>query len=164
MVNDLQDNLAQHLTLAKLRLESLASRQALRADPVVIELGDLLDYALTYSRTLMQYLRPPLLGDEDDLVAAIRWVAETMNRHGLNVEIEDDGLEKCLIEETLVLVYQTVQELLFNVLKHAKTPSAKISMRKNGEELEVAVFDQGARFASDAVQMTDKEGFGLSAP
>jgi len=130
--------------------------------PIVEEVKELIDHAVTYVRTLMGDLRPTLLGDEDDVLTAMQWVIEKMSRYGLQVDVEDDGKIKRVDEEALVLAYHSVHEFLFNVLKHAGTRKAKVVLRNVAEHLEITVIDQGRGFDMAAKHApTGKGGFGL---
>ena len=162
LARDLHDNLAQNLTLAKMRLATLGHSDQPRMIPIVEELKDLVDHAVTYVRTLMSDLRPTLLGDEDDVLAAMQWVIEKMSRYGLHVEVDDDGKTKRLDEEALVLAYHSVHEFLFNVLKHARTRKAKVTLRNVADDLEITVIDDGQGFDMTAKHVpTGQGGFGL---
>ena len=162
LARDLHDNLAQNLTLAKMRLAILQNHDEAPMTPIVEELKDLVDHAVTYVRTLMGDLRPTLLGDEDDVLTAMQWVIEKMSRYGLHVDVDDDGKTKRLDEEALVLAYHSVHEFLFNVLKHARTRNARVVLRNVAGHLEITVIDEGQGFdmATKPVP-TAKGGFGL---
>jgi signal transduction histidine kinase len=55
-----------------------------------------------------------------------------------------------------------VRELLTNVLKHAGAASAKISLRRSGDQLEIDVEDHGVGFDPEAVTASPTGGgFGL---
>jgi len=156
---ELHDNLAQVLALAKMKGEAIQRSH----NPVKAwtELEGILDEALTYTRNLMAELRPPLLGDEQDLRRAVEWVTEKLQRHGLRVSIQDDGTPKILEEDVLTVTYQALHELLINVVKHAQTQTATISLAGNGDYLEAAVKDEGVGFAVTNLQATSSHGFGL---
>ncbi|MES4786726.1 MAG: hypothetical protein C4294_13900, partial [Nitrospiraceae bacterium] len=159
IASDLHDNLAQMLVFGKIKLAAQSDHPSLQA---LDDLKELLDRALTYTRTLMSDLRPVILGNQDDLASAVRWVAEKMQPHGLDVTINDDGEPKLLDEELLTLTYRAVHELLCNVLKHAKTQKATVSLRKLTQSLEVVVEDRGAGFeVPDRLAPTKEGGFGL---
>ena len=49
-------------------------------------------------------------------------------QHGLNVRVRDDGRPKPLDEDVLTALFQSVRELLFNVLKHAAVTEATVSL------------------------------------
>jgi PAS domain S-box-containing protein len=158
---DLHDNLAQMLLLCKIKLE-VSQRNTLDGRHAFKAAQELLDEALTYTRTLMSNLRPPLLGDEDDLRTAVSWVVEKLQRHGLTVTVYDDGVQKVLEEEVLTVTYQAIHELLFNVLKHAQTTHATVVLKRADAYLEATVFDEGAGFdLSTHPPRLDEGRFGL---
>lgn len=162
LARDLHDNLAQNLTLAKMRLATLQNYDETRMTPLVEELKDLIDHAVTYVRTLMGDLRPTFLGDEDDVLTAMQWVVEKMSRYGLHVDVDDDGKTKRLDEEALVLAYHSVHEFLFNVLKHARTRKARVVLRNVADHLEITVIDEGQGFDIATKHVpTGRGGFGL---
>jgi PAS domain S-box-containing protein len=158
---DLHDNLAQLLALSKIKLAAVPEDETGRSR-VYRDVKDLLDDALRYTRTLMADLGPPLLGNEEDLVRAISWVAEKIQRHGLNVVIKDDGNPKWLTEEVLTVTYQVVQEFLYNVVKHGKTDHATVLLEQVGNELQVVVVDEGVGFdVAESRKPSQEGGFGL---
>ncbi len=160
---DLHDNLAQILALSKMKLGAMAKHLKMEGSSTKLQdLNALLDEALNYTRTLMSDLRPTLMGDDHDLRAAIAWVVEKMQRHGLSVTIQDDGELKLLDEEMLTVTYRSIQELLYNVLKHAQTNEATVALRRSGKCLEAAVVDRGVGFDASTMHAPSKEGcFGL---
>ena len=158
---DLHDNLAQILVLGKMKLEIAQHDQTERANAFKA-VTSLLDEALTYTRTVMSDLRPALLGDEDDFRTAIAWVVDKLQRHSLTVTIYDDGQPKVLEEDVLTVTYQAIQELLFNVLKHARTQQALLLLKREAGYLEAVVMDEGAGFEPvSRPSRPDEGGFGL---
>jgi len=110
----------------------------------------------------MSDLRPPTLGDDRDLVAAVQWVTAKLQRHGLNVRVMDDGKQKLLDPEVLRVAYQSLHELLFNVLKHSQVSEATVRLRRMGNHLVIQVRDRGAGFrVEDTPTHTRDGGFGL---
>jgi signal transduction histidine kinase len=94
----------------------------------------------------------------------MEWLAEHMEQqYGLVVAVEDDGSHKPLDNESRVLLFRAVRELLFNVLKHSQASAARVWMRRAGEHLEVIVEDHGVGFASHQLAGSSGkvEGFGL---
>jgi signal transduction histidine kinase/ActR/RegA family two-component response regulator len=159
----IHEDLSQLLALAKMKLERLDVHQG-RADvrPALTVVKGLLNESLTVARTLTADLRPPLLGGTDDLMAALRWVVDKMHRHGLTVTVTEHGESKVLEEDILLVTYQAVQELLWNVLKHAQTGEATICVDRRGEQAEIIIEDRGQGFDSTRMTTPSKEGgFGL---
>lgn len=158
---DLHDNLAQILVLGKMKLE-IAQHDQTDWTNACKAVRSLLDEALTYTRTVMSDLRPALLGDEDDFRTAIAWVVDKLQRHGLTVTMYDDGQQKVLDEDVLTVTYQAIQELLFNVLKHARTQRAVLFLKRDAGHLEAVISDEGAGFEpAPRPSRPDEGGFGL---
>jgi len=115
------------------------------------------------TRTLTFEISPPILY-KLGLKAAVEWLADTIrDRHGLNVEIEDDGLSEPKDDNLRFLIFRTVRELLYNIVKHAKAGSAKISFKTEGEKMLIAVADDGIGFDTSSMDLEDNavNGFGL---
>jgi signal transduction histidine kinase len=107
-------------------------------------------------------LSPPILY-ELGLKDALSWLAEDLGkRWGIRIEISDDTLAKPLDDATAGLVFRAVRELITNVLKHAQAPSAHVSLRRSGDQLEIDVEDHGVGFDPEAVTTSSTGGgFGL---
>jgi histidine kinase/DNA gyrase B/HSP90-like ATPase len=59
-------------------------------------------------------------------------------------------------------MYQTVRELLFNVLKHAQTNHVEVRLRKTHQhEVEITVEDKGQGFDPASLLQRSVQGFGL---
>jgi len=92
----------------------------------------------------------------------VQWVTAKLERHGLNVTVVDDGRPKPLDPDMLRIAHQSLHELLFNVLKHAGTTSAKVRIRRVGRAVAIQVLDRGAGIiASRYKTPTQQGGFGL---
>jgi len=160
---ELHDNLAQLLAVCKIRTSAIEAaappNSPLRTDAGVVKDG--LQEAISYTRGVMADLRPDVL-DEHDLTAALEWAAERMGRHGLKVEVLDDGKPKPLHEELLGFLFQAVRELLWNVVKHARTTEALVRVERPDGSVRVTVEDRGRGFdPSKRPAPTEEGGFGL---
>jgi PAS domain S-box-containing protein len=162
LATELHDHLAQLLALCQIRLGSLQGVVGPSAHARVASIMDLVKEALAYTRQLMADLRPPILGNESDLSVAVRWVAAKLERHGLMINLIDDGKPKPLDPDMLRVVYQSLHELLFNVLKHAETLNADVRVRRFRRYLILQVSDQGIGMRGDVWSSpTPNGGFGL---
>jgi signal transduction histidine kinase/CheY-like chemotaxis protein len=159
LATDLHDNLAQMLALARMKLQG---DPALKTSRTLQDVNELLGESLGYTRTVMADLRPPLLSDAHDLYRAISWVVDRVQRRGLSVTVETDSEPIVLDEEVLTVTYQAIHELLFNVLKHAKTKEARLTLKCQHQFLDAVVTDYGEGFDVGHRSTTSKEGgFGL---
>jgi PAS domain S-box-containing protein len=157
IATELHDHLQQMLVFCKLKLgqgKHLAAVVPGCAD-LIKQVDDVLTEALTYSRTLVAELCPPVLR-EYGLAPALKWLGEHMNQRQLlrvSVHVSQDRVP--VSEEQAVLVFQSVRELLINVAKHAGTKEASVLMTCDEEGLCVEVCDAGCGFDVAVVQPHD---------
>jgi PAS domain S-box-containing protein len=145
IATDLHDYLAQLLVCARLKVSQSRGRMA--EPEVEVWLGesdDILQQALTYTRSLVAQLTPMAL-HEFGLVAALKWLADQMRQqYRLSVEVEAQaGLSVKLPEDQAVLIFQSIRELLINVAKHARVDQATIRIQPQEGQLRIAVVDEG---------------------
>ena len=164
LAGELHDYLAQLLVLCRLNLGQ-AKRIGLpqKADDIIRETEEVLNQALQYSRSLMAELYPPVLL-EHGLPAALTWLGEQMRPRGLIVTVEASGGSWTLPEESAMLLFQSVRELLMNVLKHAGSNEVTVRLDQREEKLRIHVHDDGVGFhtpASPANSTPMSSGFGL---
>ena len=80
----------------------------------------LLDQTIRYTRDLTFEISPPVLY-ELGLPAALDWLAERFqSRHGLSVTIQHADDFPALSDDVRITLMKSVQELLTNVVKHAR--------------------------------------------
>ena len=81
------------------------------------------------------------------LPAALRWLAEQMERRQLSVTIELSGQDDLkLPEEQALLLFQSIRELLINASKHSGAGEATVSLARRDGRLRVEVRDRGKGF------------------
>lgn len=68
----------------------------------------------------MAQLSPPVL-HEFGLIKALHWLGETMRQQGLRVEVQANDPFLALPDDHAILLYQSIRELLLNVVKHAQS-------------------------------------------
>ncbi len=165
VATELHDYLGQLLVVARLKL-----MQTMRAveDPGLSnqlkEADNALESAISYSRSLVAELTPPVLR-EFGFTMALTWLAQQMQRNHLRVDLQLTELSLEFPEDEAVLIFLSVRELLMNVVKHAQTDRATVSVSVTPQgEREIAVIDRGRGFdlASTAIEHKGKlEHFGL---
>jgi PAS domain S-box-containing protein len=150
LAEELHDHLQQMLALGRFKLgrfqgvPSLGTKYA----NLINELDEIFASALSYTRTMVAELCPLVMHDKG-LPSGLRWLAENMKQHHLNVELigaEDTSLQ--LPEDQAILVFQSVRELLINVTKHARTTNAWVSISVREDTLQIEVRDRGIGFDS----------------
>jgi PAS domain S-box-containing protein len=143
---ELHDHLAQMLVLVRLKLGQAKQGPVFRSVDMIKQAEEVVSDALTYTRNLVAELSPPVL-HEFGLFAALRWLAEQMQRYQLHVSVQIDAREDVrLPEDQAVLVFQSVRELLINAVKHAVAKQASLVVEEREGVLRIVVKDQGVGF------------------
>jgi signal transduction histidine kinase len=132
--------------------------------PAAEKVLDLIKRSIRASRSLTAELSPPVLRS-GDLSASIEWLARWM-RENQQFEVTVHNKARIVLDQKdlTVLLFHSIRELLFNVVKHAGVKSARIEMSCDEENrLRVCVIDQGTGFDPDTIweKAKDGSGFGL---
>ena len=161
LADHLHDDLQQLLVAALMRIGAL---EPLLKDPEARELleniRDMVQQVSASSRDLTRQLRPPVLY-EAGLVPALDWLATEMRRlHGLDVALTAGRNELRLNDDVASLLFESVRELLLNVVKHAGAREAAVDVRMDESCLRVRVSDEGGGFDASE-QHAETSGLGL---
>ena len=162
LATELHDYLAQMLVVTRMKVDQLLRHDHnLDVRTILHEADQLLHQSLDYTRTLVSELTPQALY-ERGLSAAVRWLGDQMRRQQiLTVEISLDTPELPLPEADAVLLFHSIRELLFNVLKHGKTDRASVLMSYDQEVLSITVSDHGCGFEVSDLSDDGSDRFGL---
>ncbi|MEO7861952.1 MAG: response regulator [Nitrospirales bacterium] len=155
LAGELHDYLAQMLVVVRLNIGQ-ARRLALppNVDELLKDTEEVLNKALMYSRTLIAELSPPVL-QEHGLPSALTWLGTQMQRHDLAVTVDLGGTTRLsLPEESALLLFQSVRELLMNALKHAKCKAVMVRVYTVDSKLHIQVRDDGIGFDVMAKNIT----------
>ncbi len=160
----LHDHLQQLLVAAQYGLEMLMRRSGSTQQKQVTQISNLLNEAIDASRDLTVELSPPIL-HEGGLAAGLEWLARRKrDKYGLIVDLDLDARRLKVCDEVKILLFQSVRELLFNIVKHAGVDRAGVVLAHENDQIRVTVRDSGSGF--DCGQMWSRAcetdgGFGL---
>jgi signal transduction histidine kinase/CheY-like chemotaxis protein len=157
----LHDDLQQILAAAKFHLGLLSSR--VKRDPsqyaVATQIDHMLKDAIEKSRSLSHELSPAVL-HHGGLIETFEWLAnQVQTKHGLLVRVDASGQIGTPSDALKAFLYRAAQELLFNVVKHARVNEARIHVRQLGRYICLSVSDHGRGLDREQVRQT--AGFGL---
>ncbi len=165
IAEELHDRIGQALAVLQMQLEMLFQygtvSQGIESGKAA-KISAAIENIIQDSRSLTFEISPPVLY-ELGLGPAIEWLAEQMSeRYNLEVEVRD-RLSVSLDDGTRALVFRSVRELLYNVIRHARAASAWISLEQTTVELRFTVRDDGIGFRpeTDVLSESDPSGFGL---
>ncbi len=159
----LHDDLQQLLVGAQYRTTILERRLRQGRDPAgpLAELTEQISEAIAQSRSLSHELTPPPLRRRG-LGEALRWLARRMEGlFGLEVTLTGDRGLTLGSEDLETFGYRAVQELLFNVVKHAGTGEAVVTLQDGDDRAIITVGDQGRGFTSPAEESGEEAQGGL---
>jgi PAS domain S-box-containing protein len=157
----LHDDLQQILAAAKFHLGILGGR--IRADKslreIIEQLNQMLKEAIDKSRSLSHELSPAVLY-HGNLGETCEWLAQQVRaKHGLQVNVEVRDRVDANSEALKAFLYRTAQEMLFNVIKHAKSAEATLRLQRVRDQIWLTISDRGRGF--DPRTLGRAAGFGL---
>jgi PAS domain S-box-containing protein len=157
----LHDDLQQRLFAIKAQLTMLNGPDKKNNLPSDVQadlaqLQDWLSETINITRSLSIDISPVVLQGEG-LTESLTWLASQMKeQYGLQVELESKADFRHFDNHMRVLLFQTVRELLFNVVKHAGILQAEVILEQIDHSAFITVRDKGKGFDM-AVVMNDPE-------
>lgn len=159
IARELHDGVGHLISAAKMHVESIQ-----HDDDAEIELiknaVKILDDAAKETRNISHNLMPSSLS-ELGLVAAIRELCRRINKAGnLQIQFTCDAafMEPDISRSTAI--YRILQEVLNNMIKHAKASAIKIALSQTKETIELIISDNGIGF--NVSEIKNSKGIGWS--
>jgi PAS domain S-box-containing protein len=154
----LHDDLQQMLAAAKMQLQAVSYR--FPNDPALSNVEQILESSISTSRSLSHELSPPIL-NYSGLITALQWLCRRMSEQfGLEVKFETDVGKQQDYVHLKTFIFRAVQELLFNVVKHAGINRAYLAVSDTDSHVFIKVRDKGQGFNPDEIDIS-RTGFGL---
>ena len=165
IARDLHDHLGQQMTALRLNIQKIA--QECPGDPELAE--SLIDVQATALRIdkdigfLSWELRPTEMDELGLTNALASFVREWSKQYGIEAELHTDLAGAADEPERFPAVvetnlYRITQEALNNILKHADARTVNVTLHRQGENLVLAIEDDGQGFDTDAAE--DRAGAG----
>ena len=164
LATDLHDHIGQALAISKIKLGVL-QKSVIAEDQAkpLREVRELIEQMIQDTRSLTFELSLPVLY-ELGFEAAVEWYAKHIrSQHGIKVDVQQDLLPIPMDDEIKVLLFRSVRELMINIVKHAQAHNARVTIRREGEDVNIAVEDDGVGI-QDILQdsrLRSNGGFGL---
>jgi PAS domain S-box-containing protein len=157
----IHDNLQQYLVGARINMEVLSKKLTEEQQQSFQNAYLMIEKSMMIARSLTAELAPIILSKQG-LPAALKWLTREMKeKYNLKLELNFDPEVNISNKDVSELLFQSVRELLMNVIKHAGTSSCRLIVSKDRQgRLQIEITDRGAGF--DAEKISDyTEGFGL---
>jgi PAS domain S-box-containing protein len=163
IAENLHDSLGQTLSLAYIKLSAIMNENfPPRVQKTINEISELLNNAISESRTLTYDLSPPILY-ELGLIPAFKWKLEQIEmKHEIQTTLHGENQKIGIRKEFNIFLYRIVAELLNNVLKHAQANSVELEVKKEKKYYYISVRDNGIGFKKNLDKKAKLDGgFGL---
>ena len=161
IAKDLHDGIAQELVALKLGLTALQHQLAGGAPTEAGRLGELtqqLDASCTEVRNIAHVMLPPALEQHGLAPSLEMLLRNTAQQAGIQIEFEPGNLPARLDERVETGLYRIAQELLNNILKHAKAARVVLQLYTAGNNLILRMEDDGIGFDFEAVKKKGSMG------
>ncbi|QJP35016.1 hypothetical protein F0365_11770 [Nonlabens sp. Ci31] len=160
LAEELHDHLGSSLTTVKLYFENLKSnvkdKQGLE---VYYRTEKILDDTYETIRSMSHTRNNGVLASKG-LIPSVESLAYKISSSGeLHVNVIHHGLDKKLESSLELVIFRTVQELLSNVVKHAKATECFVNLTSYEDNLNIMVEDNGIGF--NATHLIENDGMGL---
>lgn len=164
VARDIHDGPAQSMANVVLRTE-IAERllNNNQIDTAIKELKDLkamVRDSLADVRQIIFDLRPMALDDLGLLPTLRKYTQEVAKRENLRIDLKFIGKEKRLSSSMEVAIFRLIQEILNNVVKHAKATLVQAIVEYTDQFIKVVIQDNGVGFIEEEV-LKSNNSFGL---
>ena len=166
IAENIHDHLSQSLVISKMKLHELEGNAELKK---YLDEINFLQYhiseALDNSRKISNELSPPILY-QLGIIDTMYWLVHKIKKQ-YNIQVDfSTNVESIELSNTeLVFIYRSIQELITNIVKHAKATHIRIDFTLSSSILEMEISDNGKGFDTSNLKHKyfKSSGFGLFA-
>lgn len=158
IAKDLHDRLGSMLTTVKWGFDSYIEDKADKANmEPLVKANHMLDDAYQEVRRIAHDMVSGVL-TKFGLAPAVQELCTAINESGrLEIKLVTFGMEARLDNKVEITLYRTIQELMSNILKHAKATKVTVQLNRLENEMNVSVEDNGIGFNPEST----RKGMGL---
>lgn len=161
IASDLHDGVGQLFSAVKMNLNGLLDRIEINKEEdkfLAEKTMALVDESCKEVRVISHKMMPNFLL-KSGISSDIKSFIEKIDENSLKISFESIGFKEQLEFNEEIILYRVIQELINNVIKHAKANELKIVLQKNKQFIEVKIADNGIGF--DYENAISKGGLGL---
>lgn len=161
IANYLHDHIGQSLAALRIKFDMISLGGTETGTKLFTKL---LDETIERTESLTYELHPPVLS-QFGLRAAIEWLSNKFSsEYSVRFECSVEGTPLEIDEDDAALLFRIGRELMFNVIKHAHTDSARVTLRWHDEAVSIEVEDEGVGYDPSVLVSTGEElRFGLTS-
>jgi len=165
---ELHDSIGQMLTAIKFKTENYAQEKEKKRgkDESLGVIISLIKETIEEVRRMQMDLRPSTL-DDLGILATLGWFCREYQKIYSHIHIEQEiGLQETEVSIPLkVVLYRLTQEAMNNIAKHSQADLVRLSLRKQANQIEWRIEDNGRGFDLENILSSEgsKRGLGLSS-
>ncbi|MEM7382124.1 MAG: sensor histidine kinase, partial [Bacteroidota bacterium] len=159
VANELHDDLGSLMATVRLHFDNIKGD---KEDPALHNAQQLLEEAYDKIRGIAHSKNSGVMANQG-LLPAVQKMAHTVSgTNALEVTVEEYGMEERMENSLELAIFRMIQELVANIIKHAKATRASIQFTQHEDNLNIIVEDNGVGFEGNSVGAF-KSGMGLSS-
>ncbi len=158
---EIHDNIGQVLSLAKLHLGTMDKNNPVLLEEKIQDSKYLVGKAIQDLRHLSHSMNTDYI-NEMGLPGALEYELNMIGKSGLYETVFFiEGTVQKLDKQKELILFRIVQEVLNNIIKHAKAKNISLLINYQGDQIEVIINDDGDGFDLTPVQQNENNNFGL---
>jgi signal transduction histidine kinase len=158
---EIHDNIGQVLSLVKLNINTMDSNQPAPLQEKIDNSRTLISKAIQDLRDLSKSLNTDYVV-EQGLMRSIEYELEMIRKTGsYEIEFDTNGKAYRLERQQELIIFRIVQEILHNIIKHAKATKINVAASFEPEIFTLAIADNGQGFDASKIESENYERFGL---
>lgn len=155
IASDLHDSIGQLLSVIKLNMSDLEDTLPFNNSEQEKQFNDALkmvDEACNEARSISHNIMPSAL-IRSGIVPALRELVNRVNKSNkLKIEIAINDFPQRLDENIEIGLYRIIQEMVNNIIKHAKADQAQINLSRDEKNLTILVSDNGIGISKKEIE------------
>jgi signal transduction histidine kinase len=161
MSQEIHDNIGQVLSLAKLNINTMSGASPELLEGKINDSKHLISKAIQDLRDLSRSLNTDYV-IEMGLLRSVEYELELIKKTGtLETILRVEGKPYRLEQQQELILFRIVQEILHNIIKHAKATQIDVFVQYEPELFTLTVSDNGVGFDASKLAAADYSGFGL---
>ncbi len=158
----IHDELGQMLTGLKIDLSWLVKELSKEQEPLLEKtqlMSRIVDKTIQTVKSISAELRPGVL-DDLGISAALEWQAGEFEKLAkIRCEFSSTPRDIILDQERSIAIFRIFQEILTNIILHAKATKVSVGLKKEASSIVLKVKDDGIGISKDRI--SDPKSFGL---
>jgi two-component system, NarL family, sensor kinase len=158
---EIHDNIGQVLSLAKLHLGTMDKNNAVALEEKIQDSKYLVGKAIQDLRNLSHSMNTDYI-NEKGLPDSLEYELDMIGKSGVYETVfSAEGTTQKLDKQKELILFRIVQEVLNNIIKHAKAKKITLVIKYQKDQVEMTIADNGEGFDLSPVAENENGKFGL---